>query len=126
MKELSEIPAVNQTMNSPTMSIMNKDLSVKNRFKIKRLNKEERRDKFIEENIERLKEKREQDTLDQLNDKIGSLAKQLEHDMTDNGMGKNLDPYQAMLHARKMSKKVSESQALAFFKVSQKMVSSNI
>ena len=50
MKELSEIPAVNQTMNSPTMSIMNKDLSVKNRFKIKRLNKEERRDKFIEEN----------------------------------------------------------------------------
>ena len=64
MKELSEIPAVNQTMNSPTMSIMNKDLSVKNRFKIKRLNKEERRDKFIEENIERLNNKREQDTLD--------------------------------------------------------------
>ena len=37
-------------------------------------------------------------------DKIDSLSKYLQREMIERG--KRLDPYEAMLHARKMSKKV--------------------
>lgn len=72
------------------------------------LTKEEKRDRFIDWEIERIKalQKRKQELLK--NDTINSLSEYMQREMIERG--NMLDPYEAMLHARKMAKKVSIEQ----------------
>ena len=48
------------------------------------------------------------------NDKIESLSKHLEREMIERG--NKLDPYECMLHARKMAKKVACEENKLLFK----------
>ena len=70
--------------------------------------KEVRRDDYIERELERIAEQKKKDEektkLDQ-EQQVRNMAEQLQFDMLETGI--KLDPYEAMLHARRMSKKMS-------------------
>ena len=75
--------------------------------------------KFIDEELQRLEQLKLQEKEKRIKDESKDFVKELEKDMAGSTFMKFLTPYQAMLHARKMEKKLNVDSSIFVTKISQ-------